>query len=305
MSKQKTYLGLAVSGQAASRIFNNCNSASTFTGVPPLDCFLNIPKSIPTPDCTVCCPNDTGLLTVPNIPINGLGLSFRDIAQQLCLFKNNLKSYSLSQQFLSNPYNQSYETINNLDRLWARLANQTVNDSSGIPAGYGKRILFCANDGNVFIDVSTFYQNTKWMNYSMVALNKFTNYKFINNPTEPQYNINVNSQSQTFNYEDTNWYNVTTDSSEQSKKFTTLKCGSTSPPPSDPNNLTPQGTTAVSFLEVDLHTTRKEIIQSITQPYGWSSRYSETVFSPNYYVATQLNGVDGYNIFVRLSYYVL
>lgn len=245
------------------------------------------------------------LMTVPSNSIKELGLSFRGIAQQLCIFKNNLLSYPLVQQFLEDPYYQSYDNVVNLDRLCNRLANKMVNDIEDVPPGFGKRILFCTNDGSVFLDVSTFIPDSKWLNYTIVSLTKNSNYKFIENPYDTQYNSNVNSCSDSFNYEETDWSNVIINNNTQSSKFITLKCGSNTEPNKDPNELSPQKTTAIDFFEMDNHTTRAEIIQSITNPYGWASRYSSTNFTINYYVATQLTGVDGYNFFIRLSYFKL
>jgi len=256
-------------------------------------------------NCNPCVPEDP-LLKVPNTPITKLGLSFRDIAAQLDNFKKELLKQPITQQFLADPYNQSSETIINLDREWAITANKMVNDMTGVPQGYGKRMLFCANDGSVFVDVSTFVPNTKWLNYSIVAITKFSNYKFIDNPTEPQFNINVNSSSDSFNYEETNWSNVTINPAMQSSNYTILRCGSTTPPVTDINDyLNPERPIAVTFAELDPHTSRQEIIEATTNTYGWCSRYSSTVFSPNYYVATELKGADGYNIFIRLSYFLL
>jgi hypothetical protein len=84
-----------------------------------------------------------------------------------------------------------------------------------------------------------------------------------------------------------------------------LKCGSNDFPATDPNNLEPQNCIATTFLEEPIHTGRKEIVQAMTNSYGWCSRYSETIFVPNYYVATKLEGNDGYGIFIRLSYFLL
>lgn len=245
------------------------------------------------------------LSKVPNYKITGLNLSFRDIAKQLCEFKNELLSDPLTKDFLSDPYNKTGDEINNIDILWSRISNKVVNNTTGVTPGYGKRILFASNDGHVFIDVSTFIENSKkWLNFSIIALNQFNNYKFIDNPQVPQYNNFLNSNSLTFNYENTDYSNVINNGNTPNDFFNIIKCGSTSYPPTDINNLTPQNTKAISFRSVDLHTTRKEIIESISNTYGYTSRYSDTTFTPNYYVATTLNGANGYSIFVRLSYYL-
>lgn len=263
----------------------------------------NICDNLNDNDCYDKCCKDVS--NVPDYNISGLNLSFRDIAKQLCEFKNELLSNDLTQDFLLSPYSKTGDYINNLDRLWARLANKVVNNTTGVTPGYGKRILFASNDGYVFIDVSTFIEGSKkWLNFSVIALNRYSNFKFIDNPKVPQYNNFINSNSETFNYENINYSNIINNGNTPGKIFSNIKCGSTSYPPTDINDLTPQSTKAISFQLLDIHTTRKEIIESVSNTYGYSSRYSDTTFTPNYYVATTLNGSDGYSIFIRLSYYL-
>lgn len=308
MPNQVTLFGLALSGINASRTFKNCKTNSNS----PFNCFFNVPniKSQTrklTTDCSICCPKSPVFLSIPNKPIINLGISFRTIARQLCAFKQNLMSYPLSKEFLSDPYHQTADTIFNLDRLWNRLANQFVNDLTNVTQGFGKRILFCSNDGRVFIDVSTFKQGTRWQNFNMVAINKESNYKYIASPqqNDPQYNINITNNSITFNHENINITSLTNNGLQQAQHNQMLKCGSNDFPATDPNNLEPQNSVATTFLEEPLHTGRKEILQAMNSPYGWCSRYSETIFSPNYYVATKLEGNDGYGVFIRLSYFSL
>ena len=271
MPKKTSYRSMLVSGHVASRVFKTSK----------------VSNPVVSPPCDACCDDDADLLNVPTHKLHKLGLTYRDIATELCLFKQSLLTHPISSQYLSDPYNQTYDTVVSLDRLWARLANQVVNDTTKIPPGYGKRIMFCANDGNVFIDVSTFIPNTKWMNFSIVALNK----KSI-----------INDTDHTFNYEETDWSNAYI---TPSSKFTILKCGSPIPHPADPDELAPQSTVATTFTELDPHTTRKEILQTINAPYGWASRYSETLFTPSFYVSTKLEGEDGYSIFIVFSYFLL
>lgn len=245
------------------------------------------------------------LLEVPNYPITGLGLSYRNIAEQLKAFKNEMLSYTLTQEFVENPTGLTSENVNRLDILWTVLSNKVVNDMSGVPQGYAKRILMCRSDGNVIIDVSTFIPNRNLLNYSIVEMNRFLNFKFVNNPTEAQYNVNINSNSATFNAEQTNFSNVIFNGNMQCKNFFILKCGSTSPPVTDPNNLTPERTTATNFSEISNHNTRKEIIQTVNSTYGWAGRYSETSLATNYYVATKLEAADDFVVFIRLSYFAI
>jgi hypothetical protein len=245
------------------------------------------------------------ILKVPNVPLTGLGLSYRDIANQLKEVKQLMLSYPLTQQYIQNPTGMTFESVVQLDRLWDRIGNKIVNDMTGVPQGYGKRLSICRNDGNLIMDVSTYIPNTKWMNFSLVELNTFKNFKSIDNPNEPQFNTNINSNSITFNCENLNISNLTQNVDSQYTSFMVIKCGSNTPPKTDPTDLEPESTTPTTFLQTQPLTTRKEIIQAINSGYGWACRYSQTNFTPNFYVATTFDAADEFVLFIRLSYFVI
>ena len=116
------------------------------------------------------CKKETNTLDfVPNEKNAGINKSFRDIAKELKKFKKILWADPVTKDFLKSPYSKTREQVEFLDRVWTVFANKLVNDTSNVPKGYGKRILFCTNGGKVFIDVSTYVKDSpKWLNYSMI-----------------------------------------------------------------------------------------------------------------------------------------
>jgi hypothetical protein len=243
------------------------------------------------------------LLCVPNEKNSGINKSFRDIARELKKFKKILMINPVTKDFLKSPYSKTREEIEYLDRVWTVLANKLINDTSNLPTGYGKRLLFCTNGGKVFIDNSTFVSgNPKWLNYSIIFGDLLLNIekeKRLPNVASlvlPQENITFNPQeSKLDNLNDTNLV----------KQSICVRAGSIEPPTLNIANLNPEKTKPVTFQLVENHLTRKEIIGATSKVYDWSSRYSDTVFTPNWYVATQLLGKDGYVVYVRLSYFKL
>lgn len=240
-----------------------------------------------------------GLLQVPNTYIiNSSQLTFRTLALKLEKFKELLLSQPLTTLYLSNPYNLTLD-IDKVDRLWTRLANSYVNNLWDVPSGYGKRLTFCTNDGYVFIDVSTFSPNetnTKHLNYSMITMNQSYYVK-----SEGDYQI-INDIP-IFNPENTNIESMS--SGTELLELCNIKCGSTDSPIVSKTELTQQNSSATTYQKMDIESTRKEYLMTLTQKYGWSSRYSNSLYTPSFYVATQMNGQRGYSVYLRLSFYLL
>ena len=237
---------------------------------------------------------------VPCEIILGLNKSFKDIAKELKTYKKMLKAHPITTEFLKNPYNQTREQVEHLDRVWMIIANNVVNDTSNIPSGYGKRITFCANGGKVFIDTTTYLNgSSQWLNYSIVFGDISWKIRTIDALSSSAIFSTV-----TFNPHETDIeeMNNNTIYATQSDSF---RVGSVEPPVLNINNLTPQKTKAVTFQLIENHLTRKEIQDASSKKYGWASRFSDTIFSPNYYVASTITGADGYLCFVRLSYFKL
>jgi hypothetical protein len=236
-----------------------------------------------------------GLMQLPVTPIVDT-IHFRELASRLENVKSSILKEQLTTTFLSNPYDTSFD-VDSLDNLWARIANIYVNDTSDIPSGYGKRLTFCTNDGYVFIDVSTYQPSgTKHLNYSMITMNQSYYVK-----SSGDYQI-IND-TPIFNPENTNIDSMTNGTALL--ELCNIKCGSNDAPIVDKTNLEPQSTTAVTYQKMDIESTRKEYIMTNYQKYGWASRYSNSLYTPCYYVATQLEGSLGYSIYIRLAIYLL
>lgn len=244
------------------------------------------------------------LLKVPNEKISGLGLSFREIAVQLCLLKKRILSYPRTQDFLLNPYGKTKAEIEELDIFWQTIGNQFVNDKSNIPAGYGRNCSFIANNGKLFIDVFTF-EPGKDTNNSIVEISLNQNIAVVPQPTQPVYITNTDSPPFPYNPQEIDISNLINNPSTQVNQYRILSALSKTPPNLDLNNLKPEKYTATKFFFNESASSRKEIIQAVSQKYGWASRYGELTFSPSYFVATTIDGNDGYQIWLRISYYKL
>lgn len=236
------------------------------------------------------------LSKVPNTPINVGSLNFRILASRLENFKTTISNETLTKLFLSNPYNTELN-VDTVDKLWTRIANIFVNNLDDIPSGYGKRLTFCTNDGYVFIDVSTFQPDgSKHLNYSMITMNQSYYVK-----SSGDYQI-INDEP-IFNPENTNIDSMTNGTALE--ELCNIKCGSTSEPIVDKTNLNDEAANAVTYQKMDIESTRKEYLMTHYQKYGWASRYSNSLYTPSYYVATQMAGNYGYSIYIRFSIYLL
>jgi len=234
---------------------------------------------------------------VPNEKNTGINRSFRYIAKELIKFKKILLADPVTKEFLKSPSTATREQVELLDRIWTVFANKLVNDTSNVPKGYGKRILCCENGGKVFIDVSTYVKDSpKWLNYSVfygpvksfIKTNNVESEKIL-----PLENI-------TFNPDELNIENLNNTPIQQ---MTIIRAGSNEPPVT--TNFKPNKNKPVNFQILENHSTRKEIILSLTNEFGWAFRYSDTIFTPNWYVATQLLGEGSDSTYLRLSYFKL
>ena len=163
--------------------------------------------------------------------------------------------------------------------------------------------MFCTNGGKVFIDNSTFILgNPKWLNHSIIFGDLLLNIekeKILTNVAS----LLLSQENITFNPQESKLDNLNDDNVV--KETICVRAGSIEPPTLNIANLNPEKTKPVAFQLLENHLTRQEIIGAMSKEYGWSSRYSDTIFTPNWYVATQLIGKDGYVVYLRLSYFKL
>ena len=247
------------------------------------------------------------LCQLPREKLTLLGISFYEIGQQLNILKKEILAHPKTIQFLLSPYTQTQEDIELVDRIWERIASRFCCENN-IP-GFGKRVLMSTNGGIVFLNVQTYNPTIPKLSlsYTIVQTILQTNYMYTDPSEEPVYSLNIDKPPYPFNPEHTDISNVVFQSTSQSQGTIILLCGSNTPPPTDPNDTTPTQTKAIFFENVPNHASRKEMSMVLTsrlkKPFGYASRFSETNFNVNYYVATNIVGNDGYDILIRLSYF--
>lgn len=257
------------------------------------------------------CPPTNALDRLPAAPIPDLGLSFRDLGVELMALKAQILAQPITPPFLASPYTQTQATVEQLDRVWASVA-QTVCQTD-VPQGFGKRVVMCTNSGHVFINVQTYDATIPQLAESFYVTWIQPSVNFIYAPpvppTSPVTTIQIQPPPLVYNPDQINIDNVTTNPNSPATALLTpgtLLCTSPNPPPT---GAAPAGYTATSFQMVENHMTRREIQQAMTSPeenpVGWASRYSDTNFDVNYYVATTIAGADGYLVCLRLSYFRL
>jgi len=261
------------------------------------------------------------LCDIPSQKINGLNLSFREIGKRgdalVCnyLFDNLDKA---DQAIVIANTTQNPAVIFDIQTKIRRILSNWVNDprnltdSNGKYFGdkYGGRILVCSSDGTVLHDVQTFCKDVvknrvgKSNNYilSILTSNNTPVAGTTNTPVFTTINLAANPGVITGPY--------------SYKK--TYKIGSSTLPTSEPiipgeklhyNVYEPEllPVTVVSELIIDLHTTRKEIIQASLGRYGYNARRSDTINTFNWYVArkwgNELFTNFGTMYYFRLSYF--
>jgi hypothetical protein len=256
---------------------------------------------------------------MPKQKIVGLNLSFRDIAKRgnalVCnyLFDNLTKP---DQEIVIANTTQDPAVIFDIQTKIRRILSNWVNsprnltDSKGNYFGnkYGARILACSSDGVVLHDVQTFCRDVANNrvgvnnNYilSMVTSNNSPVAGTVNTPFFTTINLVANKEVITGAYSYKKTYKV---------RSSTLPTSNSSGEPLKYNVYQPELLPVVVVAEsiIDLHTTRKEIIQSSLGKYGYNARRSDTVNTFNWYVARKW-GNDlftnlGSMYYFRLSYF--
>jgi hypothetical protein len=251
--------------------------------------------------------NPLKLSDLPKQNLLGLGMTFYDIGVQLSALKTEILTHPTTRTFLRAPYQQTTDFILNLDRLWNRICSRFCQQRA--PLNYGRRVLICSNSGSVFLNVQTYNADIPKLafSYSIVEFPIHLNYQYSAPSVTPVNFQNIPESASPFNPENTNYSAVVTNSASQILESPGVLCGSPTPPPTDPSNLTPSQSTATTFAILANHLTRKEIQMVVVNPYtdsyGYASRFSDTNFATNYYVCTPIYGNDGYVVYLRLSYF--
>ena len=247
---------------------------------------------------------DSNLLSVCDLPkedIKNLGLSYRDIGIRL---NKIIKQYSVY-----NIDNDDEDLIEKQQKLRRELSNWVNNPDNlvnnkkvYIGKKFGARITISLTDGLVIHDVQTFCRDVQNKNNRILGKNNFI---FIKNENVP---VDVTNK-QSFVYSTLNDLDVLKNT--QYIKQYAFKVHSSTLPSSNSNSdvlqYSPNDTsdgdvvTIVPGEQMDLHTTRREVIQATSRRYGYTSRVSKTVLLKNHYVCKYIEGVN--EIYCRLSYF--
>ena len=241
---------------------------------------------------------------LPNDNIKGLGLSFKDIAK---------RCHEITKKYSSNNDVTAEQIINSQKVLRRNLSNWVNNPKNLVNSKkeyigdkFGARITVVTSDGRVVHDVQTFCRDVKNVNNRILGNNN--NFIFLKN--DP---VTLDVKNEDIYYSTLNINNI-----KNSIKYdngSAYKVKSSSLPSSDPSsslleysqNETRDGdnvTVSDSGVKLDIHTTRKEMIEAATRKYGYDSRISDTSATINHYVCKYVeddNNVSSY--FYRLSYF--
>lgn len=241
---------------------------------------------------------------LPNDKIKGLGLSFKDIAK---------KCHEITKKYSSNKDVSPEQIINSQKVLRRNLSNWVNNPKNLVNSKkeyigdkFGARITVCTTDGRVLHDVETFCRDVKNVNNRILGNNN--NFIFLKN--DP---VTLDVKNEDIYYSTLNINNIK--NSIKYNNGSAYKVKSSSLPSSDPSsslleysqNETRDGdnvTVSDSGVKLDIHTTRKEMIEAATRKYGYDSRISDTSANINHYVCKYVEDDDNVSsYFYRLSYF--
>lgn len=242
---------------------------------------------------------------LPDDKIKGLGLSYRDIAK---------RCHDITKKYSSNNDISPEQIINSQKVLRRNLSNWVNNPKNLVNSKkeytgdkYGARITVCTTDGRVLHDVQTFCRDVKNVNNRILGNNN--NFIYLKNDpvtldvkTEDVYfsTLNVNNiKNSNIKYTSVSAYKVNSSSLPSSNPNSSLLEYS-------PNETSDGDNVTVSEVGVklDIHTTRKEMIEAATRKYGYDSRMSDTSGAINHYVCKYVEDDDNVSsYFYRLSYF--
>jgi hypothetical protein len=250
---------------------------------------------------------DKDLAVVSNKNFTKLDFSFRTIALELKLFINEVKSHPIIKKYLKDPYNQDRESMRQFYLIYTAFANKYVNNRVNVSSNIGKRITIVNSAGRVAVDVTTFIPNSvTWLNYNMTlgTYSHVYDYKDSADIDFVDGGTTVQSDKVTFNPNGEVLKNILT--TPVSETYS-MRVGSTDAPNMDVKNITSQNSKGITFQHLENHNTRKEIQDAFSEnkKYNCSSRFSDTVYTQNFYVATKLAGNDGQEFVVRFAYFKL
>lgn len=266
----------------------------------------NKPINVPSNDKIKGVKNKQKNNHLPIDIIKGLGLSFKDIAKRCDditkKYSPNIDISSSFEQLISNQKVLRRDLSN-----WVNNAKNLVNSKKEyIGHKFGARITVVTSDGRVIHDVETFCRDVNNVNNRILGTNN--NYIFFKTDLVQVDNV----ENQLIPYSTLKIDNIK-NSNIKYRDYSAYKVNSSSLPSSNdichcllkysPDDTTDGDVVAVeSGTKIELHTTRKEMIEAVTLGYGYDSRLSNTSNSRNYYVCKYITK-NGISFFIRLSYF--
>lgn len=239
--------------------------------------------------------------------------SFETIYQELLVLTQKIVKKPIMKKLFENPYQLSADEVNQVDRVVAYYASLFCNDTDKLPSGVYKRFLATTNDGLVWVDVSTYVPALGLLNFTTLRLNLSSNvYQLTQPQSSPLFSdFFKEPRSVVSNPNLVSLTNIQEKLEFAPAQTVVYKIGLTQKPYSpqdriDTNDPPPFGGEGVSYKIENNHQTRIEIQQAFLSGCGYSSRYSETNFKFNYYVALRISSEKylGYSIVFRLSYFI-
>ena len=254
---------------------------------------------------------------VPSDPITNAPFTFQDLAQQVVLYRTAIESNPVMQQYISNPLDANPAFVLLSNRVLVNISRNFCNDPANPPpAGYIKRATVMASDGEILCDVITYMPSIPQFNYDRNVFYWNSWYNLINTPQPPVYpidaiNSNIPSSIPFMNSDlifNSNFINPSTIATsskgmELSEQHVIVQSDRTYTFPADTINPPPTGGNAVTYAVYPNIGGRTEMVQAVTQGWGWASRKSSVYQQkPGYYVANFIRGIDGYAITIRIAY---
>ena len=246
------------------------------------------------------------LCQIPDEPIKYLNFnkSFREMAVELDILIDQILNDPLIKKFLENPYSGGDDIV--FEAIYIRIirnyCNIWVNDTSKIPAGFSRRVMYILNDGGPLLDVSTFNLEQRLLNYYICAPLFFIN-PAVTQSTYPQNNQHFNKIASNPNL-------INIDSCHFaplgiSNINISVKCGSPVPPVLSIEDDNVGESNFLSYSVIENHGTREEVQRAYIGKYGWNSRLSISNYKLNFYMArkVEINLNLGANAVLRISYF--
>jgi len=259
---------------------------------------------------------------IPNETITNTNFSFQDIAKDVVKFRETATNNPVMKIFAQDPLIYDPILMTKANRVLVNIARNIVNDPQNPPPeGFVKRATIIATDGEVFVDVITYKDDPQGIalglnNDRNIGYMNFYN-NIVNTPSNPLnlpiYQVNSKlptsspylSQDLFWNPNNININSLSTvpKGLKMPEQHVVFISNRTYTYPADEVNPPVTGGTATAYQLYPNIGGRKEIVQAVTQGWGWCGRRSSVYNNlPGYYVANNVIQKDGYSLVLRIVY---